>query len=165
MGNMRETHNVFLRSSFQKHPLCFCGENPLEITKCVYKWVFQGKTAAGTGSACLLDVLPTWFQRTDTLQPGPLTRTEPPMKPSNLPTKLRVSLWLHPVQPPLTLFDFRLRSGAQNTNMLRPLETLFWWILTLVGKCSHFHSLVTDVERQDTKPPTVLPDSTSESWV
>ena len=33
MGNMKETHNVFLKFSFQKHPLCFHGKNPLEITK------------------------------------------------------------------------------------------------------------------------------------
>jgi len=36
MGNLKETHNVFLRFSFQKHFLCFCGKNPLEITKCVF---------------------------------------------------------------------------------------------------------------------------------
>jgi len=33
MGNMKETHNVFLKFSFQKHFLCFRGKNPLEITK------------------------------------------------------------------------------------------------------------------------------------
>jgi len=27
MGNMKETHNVFLKFSFQKHPLCFHGKN------------------------------------------------------------------------------------------------------------------------------------------
>ena len=32
------------------------------------------------------------------------------MKPSDLPTKLRVLLRLPPIQPPSTLFDFRLRS-------------------------------------------------------
>jgi len=26
MGNLKETHNVFLKFSFQKHPLCFCGK-------------------------------------------------------------------------------------------------------------------------------------------
>jgi len=36
---------------------------------------------------CLLDVPRTWFQQTGTQQLGPLTRTEPPMKPSNLPTE------------------------------------------------------------------------------
>jgi len=34
------------------------------------------------------------------------------MKPSSLPTKLQVSLRLRPIQPPSTLFDFRLQSGA-----------------------------------------------------
>jgi len=85
------------------------------------------------------------------------------MKPSNLPTELRVLLRLHPIQPPSTPFDFRLRSGAQTINTLRPPETLFRWILTLVRKHSHFRSRATDVEKQDTKLPTVLPDSTSES--
>jgi len=33
----------------------------------------------------------------------------------------------------------------------------------LVGKCSCFHSHVTDAEKQDTRHLTVLPDSTSES--
>jgi len=42
------------------------------------------------------------------------------MKLSDLPTKLRVLLRLCPVQPPSTLFDFRLQSGARITNMLRP---------------------------------------------
>jgi len=27
MGNLKETHNVFLRFFFQKHFLCFCGKN------------------------------------------------------------------------------------------------------------------------------------------
>jgi len=85
------------------------------------------------------------------------------MEPSGLPTKLRVLLQLCPVQPLSTLFNFRLWSGAQITNMLQPPETLFRWILTLVGKRSHFHSLATDVEKQDTKLLTVLPDLTSES--
>jgi len=42
------------------------------------------------------------------------------MKLSDLPTKLQVLLQLRPVHPPSTLFDFRLQSGAQTTNMLRP---------------------------------------------
>jgi len=100
-----------------------------------------------------------------TLQPGPLTRTEPPMKLSNLPTALQVLLQRCPIQPPSTLFDFRLQSGAWITNMLQSPETLFWWILMLVRKHSHFHSLATDAEKQGTKHPTVLSNSTSESWV
>jgi len=35
MGNLKETHNVFLGFFFQKPFLCFHGKNPLEITKCV----------------------------------------------------------------------------------------------------------------------------------
>ena len=31
MGNMKETHNVFLGFFFQKHFLCFHGKNPLEM--------------------------------------------------------------------------------------------------------------------------------------
>jgi len=85
------------------------------------------------------------------------------MEPSDLPTKLQVLLRLSPVHPPSTLFDFTLWSGAQITNMLRPPETLLRWILMLVGKCSHFRSLATDAEKQDTRPLTVLPDLTSES--
>jgi len=50
MGNMKETHNVFLKFSFQKHPLCFHGKNPLEITKHVYKWVFLGETPPSASS-------------------------------------------------------------------------------------------------------------------
>ena len=86
------------------------------------------------------------------------------MKPSSLPSKLRVLLRLCPVRPPLTSFDFRHRSGAQTINTLRPPETLFQWTLMLVGKHSHSHSRATDAERQDTRHPTVLPDSTSESY-
>jgi len=33
MGNLKETHNMFLGFFFQKHFLCFRGKNPLEITK------------------------------------------------------------------------------------------------------------------------------------
>ena len=33
MGNLKETHNVFLGFFFQEHFLCFHGKNPLEITK------------------------------------------------------------------------------------------------------------------------------------
>jgi len=50
MGNMKETHKVFLKFSFQKHPLCFHGKNPLEITKHVYKWVFLGETPPSASS-------------------------------------------------------------------------------------------------------------------
>ena len=85
------------------------------------------------------------------------------MKLSNHPTKLQVLLQLNPICAHSTLFDFRLQSGAPITNMLLLLETLFRWILTLVGKHSHFRSLDTDVEKQGTRHPTVLPDSTSES--
>jgi len=35
MGNLKETHKVFLGFFFQKHFLYFCGQNPLEITKCI----------------------------------------------------------------------------------------------------------------------------------
>ena len=77
--------------------------------------------------------------------------------------QLRVLLRLHPVRPPLTPFDFRLRSGARTINTLRPPETLFQWILMPVGKHSRSHSRAIDAERQDTRHPTVLPDSTSES--
>jgi len=39
---------------------------------------------------------------------------------NSLPTKLQVLFRLCPVQPPSTLFDFRLWSRAQITNMLQP---------------------------------------------
>jgi len=53
--------------------------------------------------------------------------------------------------------------GARTINTLRPLETLFRWTLTLVRKRSRSRSCATDVERQDTRHPTVLPHLTSES--
>jgi len=85
------------------------------------------------------------------------------MKLSDLPTELRMLLQRCPIQPPSTPFDFRLWSRVQTINMLRPLETLFRWTLTLVRKCSRFRSPATDAEKQDTRHPTVLPDLTSES--
>ena len=53
MGNVKETHNVFLKFFFQKHPLCFHGKNPLEITKHFYKWVFLGETPPSASSGII----------------------------------------------------------------------------------------------------------------
>jgi len=55
MGNMKETHNVFLKFSFQKHPLCFHGKNPLEIKKNLYKWVFLGETPPSASSVMWME--------------------------------------------------------------------------------------------------------------
>jgi len=43
MGNMRETHNVFLRFSFQKHPLCSVGKTLLKSQNVSINGFFQGK--------------------------------------------------------------------------------------------------------------------------
>ena len=43
MGNMKETHNVFLRFFFQKHFLCFHGKNPLESQNVSLNGFFWGK--------------------------------------------------------------------------------------------------------------------------
>jgi len=45
MGDLKETHNVFLGFFFQKHFLCFHGKNPLEITKiCLLMGFSRGNT-------------------------------------------------------------------------------------------------------------------------
>jgi len=107
------------------------------------------------------DMVPTdWYTAARTIDQN---QTEPLMKPSNHPTELQMLLQLSPIHPPSTPFDFRLWSKAQITNTLQLPETLFRWILMLVGKKSHFHSLATNVGKQSTRHPTVLPDSTSQS--
>jgi len=43
MGNLKETHNVFLRFSLQKHPLCFCGKTLWKSQHMSRNGFFQGK--------------------------------------------------------------------------------------------------------------------------
>jgi len=63
MGNMKETHNVFLKFSFQKHPLCsfvFLWEKPFRNHKTCLEMGFSGGNTTQC-QQCMLAVFVTCF--------------------------------------------------------------------------------------------------------